>query len=669
VRELAAFANEHGVSAASRVRLDALIGQQLAALSRESRDLLAAVAVAGRPVAHAVIRAASGVGAAMFKALRDLEARRLVATSRAPEERVECSHDRIREAVCKAVAPELPAIHRALAGALEQEAVEDCDALLEHWRAAGDRERATLYAERGARKAETALAFTRAADLYREALSLLAPGDERARELGSRLGHALILAGRGPEAAAVFLSLLPGASPAETLEFRMLAATQLLRGGKLAQAFEELARADDLFGVRFPESEPRAFAMLLTRSVRIRWRKRRVDLRRAFAAPRDPEVGARLEALWEVAAAVSNADLVRGSVYGAELMLRALDAGDPAHVAGACGLQAIAAAAANDATRCQKLLDVAAAAGRASGEPLVLGRVKGLEAVCRQLEGRWLESIELARAAQELHRNSTRFSWESAIMLWWEMASASYAGRVGEMVARIPEALHEAEARGDVYVATSLRTYRSCWAWLGMDRPDLTELHVDTAEREWTPNGYQFQHWHMTYARAEVDLYRGTPQRSLARVRDAWRRGRLVRQVSAVRSDMLYARARLALAAAREAWRPELLPLAAKDANTLIRTGKPWTVALGKLLLAAVASAEDRAAALALLAEAQAGFAAADMALHVAITRVRRGELLGGEDGRARVDAGLADVHALGVKRPESFVQMLAPMPGPTPRR
>jgi serine/threonine protein kinase len=661
VHELAGYLTEHGLDAAARVRLDTVIQAQLDELLRESRALLSIIAVAGRPVAHATITAASQLGSGLFKALRDLEARHLVLSTRSElGERVECYHDRIREAAYQSLSrAELQALHRALAEALEGAEPEDSDALLEHWRGAGERAKALHYAVRGAERAQAALAFTRAADLYREALSLMAAGDAQARTLQEQLGHALMLAGRGPEAALAFQELIPGATAAEVIKFRMLAITQLLRGGKIVAGFEELARADDLFGVRFPESQAKALVMLVTRRLRIRLRERSIVIH-AADRPNDVQKD-RLDAMWEVAAALSSADWARGSVYGAELMLRAMDSGDPSHIAGACGLEAVVAATANKPARVQRMLELAERASDSTGRLDLIARVRGMRAVCLQLQGQWCDSVRVARESQELQRRAARVTWDHTIMIWWEITSAAYAGYIADLATTVPEALRDAEARGDVFAATSFRTHRCCWAWLAQDRPGVAELHVDAAERAWTPTGYQFQHWHMAYSRSDVDLYRGTPKRSLERVMRDWSRGRLLHQVRAVHVDMLYTRARLALALARAERRSSLLALAIGDARGLLREDMLWSRALGNLVLAGAASFDSRNEALRLLALAESQFASADMVLHVELARARRGELLGGLDGQQLTAAALEKVGALGVKRPEAFLQMLAP--------
>jgi hypothetical protein len=291
------------------------------------------------------------------------------------------------------------------------------------------------------------------------------------------------------------------------------------------------------------------------------------------------------------------------------------------------------------------MLELAERAAGAAGNLALTARVRGTRGICSQLLGRWRDSVTFARESQDMSRLASQVSWDLAIMTWWEVTSAAFAGLMHELTALVPQALSDAEGRGDVFAATSLRTHRCCWVWLALDRPELADHHVAIAEREWTPNGYQFQHWHMSYSRSDVDLYRGTPRPSLERVIGAWNRGLFLRQVAGVRVDMLYTRGRLALAVARAGQRLD----------------KPWSSGLGTLLLAGAASFESPTHALRLLTEAEQLFGATDMALHVEAAKVRRGQLQGGSAGDALAAESLARISALGVKRPEPFVDMLAP--------
>lgn len=657
IAQLARHVATHGADSAVHLRLDDLISAKLEALPRELKDLLAVIALSGRPVAHSTLRAAYSKNLA--RGLRELDLHAFTLSRRHDKENyAECFHNRIRENVVRGLsAAERRRLHLALAQALEQSASADLTALLEHWKGAGDSERAHVYAVKAAEAAASTLAFTRAAELYRQALELGEQPASRAVELRERLGRALVMAGRGVEAASVFLELIPQADPRQAVEYRMLASTQLLRGGKLAEGFTELERAGSAFGVSFPRSGLQAVTSLLWRRARIRLRERKLVVHEADQPLGDQR--AWLEALWEVAAALASADFLRGSVYSAELMLRVAPSGDPTLLAAALGFQAIEAAAADRPARAQRLIDLAERASLASSQDFMIGRVRGMIAICRQLQGRWLESVSLARESQTMQQRASRLNWDHAIMIWWELQSASQAGQISLVKQRVPEALRDADVRGDVYAATSFRTHRSSWAWLAMDRPDLAEAEVERAERAWNPIGYQFQHWHMTYARAETDLYRRTPHASFERLNREWSRARLTRQVNGVRVDMLYTRARLMLAMALLDKHSGRLSRARGDAHLLMKEPAPWAVGLGLLVLAGVAALEDVARARELLQQAESKLRSVDMPLHAEVARARRAQL---DRDSATLADSLGEIHALGVDKPERFLDLLLPL-------
>src|SRR6185369_1771775 len=84
--------------------------------------------------------------------------------------------------------------------------------------------------------------------------------------------------------------------------------------------------------------------------------------------------------------------------------------------------------------------------------------------------------------------------------------------------------------------------------------------------------------------------------------------------------------------------RLELLRAASRDARALGRMRLKVTAAYSASLRSGIAAGRgDRDRARDLLAEAEAGFLALGMMLDVAASRRRRGELLGGDEGRALV--------------------------------
>src|SRR2546423_88073 len=108
----------------------------------------------------------------------------------------------MRETLVAALAPQVAAgIHWRLAQCSEELlGLEDPEALFEHYVAAGNRDRAAVYAARAADKAFAALAFDRAALLYERALELTAPGAADLSALRVRLGDALARAAPRPPA-------------------------------------------------------------------------------------------------------------------------------------------------------------------------------------------------------------------------------------------------------------------------------------------------------------------------------------------------------------------------------------------------------------------------------------------------------------------------------------
>ena len=87
-----------------------------------------------------------------------------------------------------------------------------------------------------------------------------------------------------------------------------------------------------------------------------------------------------------------------------------------------------------------------------------------------------------------------------------------------------------------------------------------------------------------------------------------------------------------------------------------------WGDPLALLLRAgAAATRGESSRAVPLLESAEAGLLAAEMALHAAAARRRRGELIGGETGRGLVAATDAWMAGQSIKNPERMVAMLAP--------
>jgi len=108
--------------------------------------------------------------------------------------------------------------------------------------------------------------------------------------------------------------------------------------------------------------------------------------------------------------------------------------------------------------------------------------------------------------------------------------------------------------------------------------------------------------------------------------------------------------------------RARLLKGAAADARRIAREKMAWAQPLAQLRQADIATIRgERPQALALLRDAEAGFEAAAMALHAAVARYRRGELLTGPAGRALVEEADRWFASQELTNPRRMVAMLAP--------
>jgi tetratricopeptide (TPR) repeat protein len=148
----------------------------------------------------------------------------------------------------------------------------DPETLAVHYEAAGEPEKAGRFYAIAAAEAARALAFDRAAKLYRRALEL-GPGDDAgARALRISLADALANSGRGVDAAQEYLAAAAGASPAEVLGLKQRAGYQLLISGHVDLGLQILDTVLESMGLRLPVSPKRALVRLLVNRAILRVR-------------------------------------------------------------------------------------------------------------------------------------------------------------------------------------------------------------------------------------------------------------------------------------------------------------------------------------------------------------------------------------------------------------
>ncbi len=653
--------------------LESVLGQQAARLPPQARRLLDVVAVYGRPLRTPLAARAADLGSGEIDAITVLWSAHLARTRMTESGKaIEVYHDRIRVTVMRRLAaPELRAVHAKLALVLEAERDMDPETLVEHFRGAGQNDRAAPYAVSAADRARDALAFDRAAAFYRTALELAPFDPAMRREIQTRRGDALAAGGRGHDAAQVYLAAATGAPASMALELKRRAAEQLLRSGHLDEGYRVVRAVLEAMGMKLAESPWRALLSLVMRRLQIRLRGLRFHPREPSQIP--PETLVRVDACWSVATALGAVDTIRGADFQGRHLLLALESGDRYRVARALAVEAVYAAAegAPARARCERLISRADALAHEVGHPQALALVAMGRGVAEFLQGRWKAARELLTRAEPLLREKAG-AWQIDTHLYhlYCLLTVFNLGDIAELVRRLPGLVEEAVERDDLTAATSLRARAGYIPALVADDPEAARLGVHAAMFRWPTEGFHVQHSWELYARGEIDLYAGRGREGFEYVTSRWpalKRSMLLR-IQGTRVESVYLRARTAVAAAAQpmtgaADRRARLAVARGDARRLGAESMAWARAAAEFIRAGIATVEaNRSAAIAHLHKAETAFQAVDMALHTAVARRRLGELSGGLEGEALVHAADEWMQQQGIRNPARMTAMLAPV-------
>ncbi|MGD8859912.1 MAG: protein kinase [Myxococcales bacterium] len=303
---------------------------RVARLSRDARELLELLAVAGRPLPRKVYAVAREADVDLQAAVAELLRAKLVRGS-GTRSALCPYHDRIREAVVDSLDPRRRAdLHARIVRVLEAQPDTDVETLLNHLVQAGNPSRAAGYAQVAASRAASRLAFERSAALFRFALEH-DPGDVE-RQLGLRheLAHVLSLSGRRAEAAQVYLDGAQSASAAEAADLRQRAGQELLLSGHFVRGRALLRDALNDLGASLPEDVGEALQAWAQANAELAARGLDYTPRRPEQVA--PEVALRLDTLWAAGFGLSRVEGVR--VYGllGKLVREALDHADTVRV-------------------------------------------------------------------------------------------------------------------------------------------------------------------------------------------------------------------------------------------------------------------------------------------------------------------------------------------------
>ena len=660
--ELARFSGGAEASL-EEVDLHAVLRARVEALPAPARRLLEAVAVAGKPVRLEVARQASGTVSGIAESVALLRARKLIRQVAGElQETLETYHDRIRGTVVEQLSSRaLRDLNRALALALESCGDSDPETLAMHYQATEEFAQARRYALTAASRAEQALAFERAARLYRLALDLLEDGESGERySLRLKLGEALAHAGRGREAADAFLLAVSHSGTVNPFEAQRHAAEKLLISGHVDRGMAILRHVLRTLGMRLERRSWKALVDLWWHRMRLRLRG--LEFQEKSASDCEPEALQRIDACWSVAIGLCLVDVLPASQFHARHLLLALEAGEPERVARGLAIEVFFGAM-EGAGSDQTIERARGLAGRLGARypASVTEMASGMLACSR---GRWSEAHGcLEEAESQLREARTGVGWELDTVRHFRVLALLQLGRWPELFAELPSLLRPAREQGNLLLEIHLRHWVESFRQLVDDRPADARATLEETVRCWPHEGFHLQHFGHLYASSQTALYRGHGRRAWEMTERLWEKltSSMIQRIAMVLILSHDLRARCALAAAAECEHPArrswLLSQAESGARALERERASWPAGLAGLLRAGIASIRGRrGTALGHLETAASDFEASDMAAHVALARWRHGRLL---RGTAIAEDRILD--RLGVRSPERLVAVFSP--------
>lgn len=646
--------------------LAAVIEERLEELAPEARCLLSVLALRGRPIERTLAGALVGVGALDVTLLTHLRNGRLIRLRETDKgEELEIYHDRIRETVASRLAPEEERrLHAQIAEILEARG-GDPESLAYHHRGAHQLPEALHFTLEAARRAEAALAFERAAELYRSAIVLRIQLSEgpKLSELRAKEGYALKNAGRGAEAARAFLAAAAGSPRDEALTLRRLAGEQYLMSGHLEESRAVMRDVLEEHGMSMPEHPARVLAELLVRRAQVRIRGSSFVERPE--AELDPAELRRIDLCWGISCGLAMIDPVRGGVFQSRHLLAALEAGELKRVARAVAVEIPFSATAGmpNRRRTAELERLGRELAERAGDDYTMGLLAESSGGAAWLEGRWYDALERVERGIALHRKVGGAAWEvttATIVLLdvlWRM------GRWRELFERYPAVLADATSRGDRLLETYTRVKFRPLRCLAQDQPAEAVRQAMDALSRWPEQEFTLLRLWELFAQVEAELYAGRSEAARERLEASWpalERSQLLRlQMYDVTMRDLAGRVALACAE-RARWpvRQRHLKDAERAARHLERSGAPWATGPALALRAGVLSTrgEDKSAWL-VLEQAEDAFRASAMELHAQVMRARRAELARTSPEGPR---GWIEEH-VGVARPDRWIALLAP--------
>jgi len=652
------------------VMLDELIRWRASQLPNQARRLLEVVAVAVRPTPVSVCMRAAALESGELESLALLRSEHLVRVHQVVgEEEVATYHDRIRESVVAALDEEtLSSCHLLLGESLESMPEADPELLMGHFLEGGRYGKAESYALRAADLAFASLAFDRAARLYGFALDMGGKDDSENQDLLLKLGDSLANAYRGPEAAKVYLRATSGQDPETVLELRHRAAYQFLATGHMEEGIRVAREVLKSVGMRLPAYHWLDIVRLLLRRAWVRIRGVRYHERSSDSL--DPKALLRVDACFTVGMSMAIADPLVGMLdFSTRHTILALRTGEASRVSLALSAEGAALAYLGQYRRAGRIVNEGREVARRIEDPFALGMAEFSSGIAEYwAAGNWKNAD--ARFMQAVEIFTSRCT---GVSIWLSFArgfgllNLYYLGRMRELSRKHPILLKDARERRDLSAEFLIGESESHNVfYLAADEVERAREEVKAV---FVPTGREnpFFNWHGLAHNVDRELYAGNfhdIRKNLSSLWSAVSHSQAFRiPLTQSLSLLVYGRGLVGAALSADGReRADLLKLAERSARRLKRLPMSFSRPGSEIIRAGAATQSgDASAALSLVTAAVHGFEAADMSLHAAVCRRRRGELLGGDEGKALIQQANSKMAGECIKNPDRWANMIAP--------
>lgn len=627
------------------------------------------VCVARQPISQLVLAEACGLEVDLQSALRTLRTKRLISLRRSPNKtHVDAYHNRVRDAVLENLpAEKTRAHHLLLAESYQRSGDRDPYVLAIHYRDGGNLSQAGAYAEMAGDLAAGSLAFDRAAQMYRMALELKSLSPDDARSLQIRLAEALSNAGRGGDAAPLFLQAAESARFTEALSLRRRAAEQWLVSGNTESGMSALGLVMDAVALSLPATPLAALIDLLLTRAKLRIFGIGFKVRREQEIP--PLDLLRVD-VCNVSTALGFVNTILGTALQARHLWLALRAGEPFRIAIGLCREAIfnSTEGSRKQHRVRTLQLKAQEITRGLDNPIAEAYHYLVEGQSSYMFGRWrASSIALETAEKILMERCTGVAWElNSSRFFWGNCLV-FQGRWKDLGRRLEHWLDDARARSDVYASSSLQILETRCVTLAAGDVARAREEIDAAMALWASKAFGVQAFLAEISKIQLDIYACPPHVAVERVERVWpvfsrsmmRRVQLCRVHLDHHSGYVY----LALAASCEGQkRGKALRQARRYARRLDKEGIEWAGPFAAYIRAAIQYLQGNPeAAIDGLRHAVDGFEQTHMSLYRAAAQRRLGQLISGDQGQALITAAEAAFTEQGVLDPPRLANMMAP--------